>query len=789
MRLVNWRALVVGAAGFGLAACGDDVTVTQPPLSYTVSPSSGAVCTTGGSTAVGVTVTGGSGTPTVNFSAQNSLITVAGTGTSATVTCGATAGGSAVNFTITSGGQTVTGSIPVTINAGTNNNSPVTAIQVNPSSASLVPGGTTTLTATVTLAQGAPANTSTAATFTSGDPTIATVTTNANGTATVTALNTPANVGKQVVITATSVANTNLKAFSTITIAATSTIIQSLQVSPSAVSLSTGGTQQITANVTLAPGAPAGTSTGVTYVSSDTSIAKVSTSGLITAGSRAGVATITVASAAAPTVAQQVAVTVSSLAPVRLTIQSLQVVNGAGNLVPADPTNVAGNLFATLNLDPGSFTPDSVVAMLGTQRVVCQRFTAQLAQLLRASVTDGSADFAPIQCPINTSLFNTTTGAPSVLNGQQTLSAQVFYRPSAGSPASTTQTATIPVQLTLNNQSGFFVSATNTPTAAQVANGGPANGQAVGPQGVTWRAGSLTVTALPVFFTTTSGQTGTQTITIGLADAVSGQFATKTGSAAAGAPVSVTFDGTSAAFTPAPANNTLDGYTSPNAGQPTGGTQIVIGGGANTVFLNNNGVPQAAGPVIYVDNAFPEPRAQFVSTNFLIAGGPAGFINGSFVFADSVQQAAAATTLADNNGVDRVSRAFFFAANTGQTAAQIVSGGTAVTNGGQINQNISQTAFAAAAKLTDALGNAVPVGVSALNGGPLFTFGVITATPVLSTVTAGTNIGSNARIGASVTTARTIAFQATSTSGASFPTNYVVGTLQVVAPAGTFCAT
>ena len=39
MRLVNWRTLIASAASIALAACGDDVTVVQPPP--TLTPSSG----------------------------------------------------------------------------------------------------------------------------------------------------------------------------------------------------------------------------------------------------------------------------------------------------------------------------------------------------------------------------------------------------------------------------------------------------------------------------------------------------------------------------------------------------------------------------------------------------------------------------------------------------------------------------------------------------------------------------------------------------------------------------
>jgi hypothetical protein len=90
-------------------------------------------------------------------------------------------------------------------------------------------------------------------------------------------------------------------------------------------------------------------------------------------------------------VTQVVAVTVRDPAPVRLTIQSVRVVNAAGNLVPADLNNVTGNLFVTLNLDPGDFRPDSVRLRLGTATTTCQRFSAELAEAYRLAFLNGSA--------------------------------------------------------------------------------------------------------------------------------------------------------------------------------------------------------------------------------------------------------------------------------------------------------------------------------------------------------------------------------------------------------------
>ncbi|MBV9878841.1 MAG: Ig-like domain-containing protein [Gemmatirosa sp.] len=745
-----------------------------PPVATLAAVASPAAvsCFPGQTRTVTLTITGGDDIPRTSVSAPNGNISVSAPagGTPVTITC-ATPGTSALNYGVTAGTQSVRGSVPVTIAA------PFTSIALTPTSVVLALGASRPLAATFTLAAGAPPTTPQTVTWASSDPTIATV----NAAGVITAVGA---VGRQAVITATSTVDPSLRAAVPVTVAAPS-LVASLTVSPSSVALATGATQQITAGVTLTPGAPPATSTAVTYTSSDPAIASVSASGLVTAGSTGGTAIITVASVAAPAVTQQVGVTVTAILPLRLTIQSLEYVNALGNPAPLDPTNVSGRVFVTLLVDPGSFTPDSIDVAIGPARAVCQRFSAQLGRAMRAAVQTGSADFAPIQCVLNTAAFDHATGAVTLPNGVHQLSANAYYRPNG---VAAQVTAVVATGLTLNNISGYFLAASNTPTPAQVANSGNATGQTLGPQGVQWRAGSVHVGVVPVLF----GAAGAPSpVSVSLVDNPSGgTVATVAATGGAGA-LAAHFDGATGAYTATPASGTLTGYTTPNAGSPTAGTRVTVSGPAGAVVIDTSGAPLGAGggPVLFIDNAAPEPRAQFVSANRLIAGMPMGYINAAFVFADSVQQTAAATTLADYNGVDRVSRAFFFAPNAGQPAAQIVSGGTQATTGDDVPQNISSTAYLAAAKLTDALGNASPIAVTATSGGAPFTFGVINAAPTLSIISAATNIGANARIGASVTTGRTIYFQAGSTSGASFPTNYVVGTLQVVAPAGTFCAT
>jgi hypothetical protein len=249
-----------------------------------------------------------------------------------------------------------------------------------------------------------------------------------------------------------------------------------------------------------------------------------------------------------------------------------------------------------------------------------------------------------------------------------------------------------------------------------------------------------------------------------------------------------TFPGATAPYTATPAGNTLTGYSSPGAGTANGGTAVFLSNTPAATTLQTNGTPTVGQPVFFVDNAAPDARAQFVSSNYLIGNTSTGFVGAAFAFADSVYQGAPLTTLADNDGVDRVARSFYFAANAGgiQPTA-IVSGGTAVAVGGSIPPNVSSTAYVAAAHLVDALGNGVAVPVNAVTGGQ-FTFGVVTVPPNAPTVAFG-NIGANAQIGAGITTGRTLFFSVSSNSGASFPQNFLVGTMSVVTSSGgTRCA-
>ena len=752
MRLVNWRTLVASAASIALAACGDDVTVVQPIPGLTLNPAS-VSCTAGTSTAVGVTVTGATGTPTVTFTGSGSGFTVTGSGTGATVAC-TTAGSGVINVAVTANGQTVTGSIPVTVNAA---QPPIQAVSVSPTQATIAVGATTQLTPTVIAAT---TGANTAVTYTSLQTNIATVDANgvvrgvAPGTAT---------------IRVASVASPSIVATAVITVVPTSAFVQSLTVQPSNVTLQTGATQTVASTVTLAPGAPAGTSQGVTYTSSDTSVVRVSATGVITAV-RNGTAVVTVASVAAPGVTQAISVTVRDPAPVRLTIQGVNVLTATGTQ-PADLNNVAGNLFVNLNLDPGDFRPDSVRLRLGSQTVNCQRFTAALAAAYREALTTGAADVQQITCQLNTAQFDTLTGIARVQNGAQPLTAEVFFRPQGAAAGTQTQRAEIPLQLTVNNVSGFFARIQNVLPAGDSRAAINATGRALGPDGRTWLAGDLRITVLPVLFQSAGAVAPLSDVTVTLQDAnLPGGSATQTSSAAGNAGgITVTFPG---AMADQPqGGNSVSGFTS----TPTGTTICIgsVGGnsGLNTgcggviggaVFLNASGTAIAV-PVVNIDNQTPEQRLVTVPAQFTQGNqGNLGFLSGGFNFADSLTFAAVAgqtfTGNGDNNGVDRVTRRFFVGQATDASNTNIIATGTRATTGNDLTNfsgvAITNNALRAVAVLADALGNSRNVNVFNTAGTANFTFGVDLVAP---SITGGTSSGID-RSGATLAGSRTATF-------------------------------
>ena len=199
------------------------------------------------------------------------------------------AGTSAVTVVVGTGVTAVTTSVPVT----------VLGVSLDPRQATLVVGAILTL---VPALVGDPAAYGALA-WSSSDTTIATVRPDGRVVG--------VGCGGVARIAVVAARDPRLRAEAPIAVVGTGPIIGSVTVSPAEITLQPGATRQLTATVTLnrCGTPPTGTSREVTYTSSDTTVATVSPTGLITAR-RAGAAVVTVAAVAAPGVTQAVAVTV-----------------------------------------------------------------------------------------------------------------------------------------------------------------------------------------------------------------------------------------------------------------------------------------------------------------------------------------------------------------------------------------------------------------------------------------------------------------------------------------------
>jgi hypothetical protein len=435
--------------------------------------------------------------------------------------------------------------------------------------------------------------------------------------------------------------------------------------SPDSATVQQGQTQQLTATVN---GLTAGQTAGVDFTSSAATIATVDPSGLVR-GVAPGTATITATSKADSRARATARVTVTQ---VQLAIAITSIVS-AGTGQPVDPQSVSDSIKVGLRVTMPPGGTGTIEVRVGSKLL----FTRDLVSPAAARVTVASAfatsaaqDVQQIECQINTSSFNAQTGVADVLNGLQPLTAEVFFRPQGAAAGTQTQRASISQQLTISNQSGFFANVTNTPTTQQAAV--DADGQATGPNGVLWRAGSINVIVLPVNFAP-PGPNAAATFTITLRDANS-VIATGTDNTPADG-----FNVNFAADQAPPAG--VAGVSAANVAVNATATSA---GGANVPvrFLNGN-------TTLAIDNVSPD-AGPFT---------PSAFINGSFNFASLTPPAFASQQASnpDFGGVNRVTVQFF--------AGPTTSNMTAVNKASDLAATTSNTAYNLAVDLIDALGN------------------------------------------------------------------------------------
>ncbi len=252
--------------------------------------------------------------------------------------------------------------------------------------------------------------------------------------------------------------------------------VHSVTITPATVTLGAGQTVQLVATVN----ADAGLARTVTWTSTNTSIATVNASGLVTASATgSGTVAITATSTADPTVSGAASIIVTPTTAATISIASIN-----QNGLPANLNNVTGQLDVTLNVDQGTQTVTALnllvksIATGAVDTVATYTFTS--AQ--KAPATSGaSATSAPITMSFNTASYNDTTGAVKFVNGQYTIQAQAVVAGASQSPVSST------MQYTVNNSDFMNVMAHGDTVATDAS-------------GRQWTAGNITVTVIPVLY-------------------------------------------------------------------------------------------------------------------------------------------------------------------------------------------------------------------------------------------------------------------------------------------------
>jgi hypothetical protein len=399
--------------------------------------------------------------------------------------------------------------------------------------------------------------------------------------------------------------------------------VHSVTVSPAAVTVAVGQKVTLAASVDAGAGVTVRT---VTWTSSNTAVATVDATGVVT-GVTVGTATVIAASAADPNVKGASAITVTGGAsPPTVTISAI-LQNPTGQ--PANLNNAFGQLDIVLNVDSNGQQLKSVSAT-----IACPGNTSltQTQTISAASSTAAEAAAAPITLSFNTALFNATSGAPSLRNGQCSLT--------ASATTTTTQSANVNLGLTLNNADGVVLSESFAPFTN--AEGKTTTTTATDANGLPWKGGAVTITALPVLY---SGRTitGGGTLTINLPGATNpAQVISPT----AAGPVTATYSATAGSgsrvtgLTLVSAQYVANGFAcgpiaacEANGVTPLGVTPTVIAldNAGNDLGLGVLNFTQPSlnlpNPTFRLDNQAPQPP-----TFFGTPGRQAGWVNAAYVF-------------------------------------------------------------------------------------------------------------------------------------------------------------
>ena len=501
----------------------------------------------------------------------------------------------------------------------------------------------------------------------------------------------------------------------------TDSVVHSVTVSPPSANLNIGDKFQFGASVDAGPGI---TDRTVVWSSSNSAVATVDQTGLVTAVA-AGNASIVAKSKADQTVSGAASVTVAAVVHATVNIGQINQTNcqlfGSCSSVPAQLGNVANQLDVTLNVDPGTEKVSEVDLLMncGGADTLVGKQTFSSADV--APAVDESS--SPVTISFNTAAFNPATGAVAFKNGVCTLKAKAIT-------TTGTQSAVSSTQLTLNNANVVVATLTTTPGTGQ-------NATATDGSGLTWRAGAVNVTAVPVVYT------ANVTIASGSVNLINGgndNAFGKNGAVIAGGGTVGSLSG----LTPASGVITASFPLSTTATGGVGGAMVdTLTVSVNTVDSNGNPGPTLAastGNFIRLDNKAPNittTAPTFVAGTQNTAN---GWVGANFAFSTSAGSLTAGSAATDNQveldainggpapvdkstgGVDKVT------INT-QFAPQGTTTWTTFTSVASLAETPAATgavAYDLRLQICDALGNCANTGV-------LTTFGVDKTAPTAST--------------------------------------------------------
>jgi hypothetical protein len=315
------------------------------------------------------------------------------------------------------------------------------------------------------------------------------------------------------------------------------------------------------------------------------------------------------------------------------------------------------------------------------------------------SASDAQEAQAPVTLSFPTAEYNTTTGAPTLLNGACTISA-------SATTTGGTQSATNSQSLTLANPDAVIVKTSLNGKSASDVNGLP------------WKSGDATVSALPVIYQ--PGRT-VASVQITLPQATN---PTQLVPASTTGATTATWTNTSSSSV----TNRIGQKTMFNVGPntfPVGvhPTVLVIDSNGNDIDLSNNQVNPTAESDVRIDNQSPaQPttfqvplrQQQWVNAAYTFAGvgGAQGDTLAKYM---SSGDAGVGNVPSITNGIDSQNTLTWFAAptasfthltnGTGTGSSCSTDGLTQITTGNDLAATATNTAYSIRALETDKLGN------------------------------------------------------------------------------------